>query len=260
MRAAGGVRRAARRDGRRGREPAGGAQARAAPLARAARPLARWPPPQAAPRRAPASQWGTAAAEPPAWARAAALLGRPAATAAAVGALALAALALQRVGGRHHEAAPPAAAAIASTAGLDAAAAARLVRGYQEAKWRALGRDWDTSALGNVACGAALSHLRGASDQYASRGWFQRFRLRALAVGGVAHLGPGDARVDASVSEASSVYGVDGRCGDSVTSDYDVVYRMKRGGDGRWRVANFKVVGKEPAGGWLARLFGVGGQ
>lgn len=130
----------------------------------------------------------------------------------------------------------------------------------QEAKWRALGPDWDTSALEAVAGDAALSHLRGASDSYASRGWFQRFRLHGLRVGAVTATGPGSARVEASVRESSSMYGVDGRRGDSVTSEYGVVYRLRAGADGRWRVANFKVVGKEPGGAWLAKLFGRGGN
>ena len=219
--------------------------------------------------------WGVAEAgvAQPAWqvliARAAALLGRPA-VAGAVGGVVLAALALQAIGGRRNGAGatatpaapwPAAAVATSSRAGtLDAGAAARLVRGYQEAKWRALGPDWDASALEAVADGAALAHLRAASDQYAARGWFQRFRLHACGVRAVTPAGAGAARVEATVKESSSMFGVDGRRGDSATSEYDVVYRAKRGADGRWRVTNFKVVGREPgAGGWLARLFGLPG-
>jgi hypothetical protein len=189
---------------------------------------------------------------------------RPAA-AAAVGGVALAALALAARGGLVGGgfSAPRGAAGIASaaptTATLDTSSAVRLVRAYQEARWRALGPDWDTAGLEYVAEGQALSHLRSQSDHFAARGWFQRFRLDGVAVGNVRAAGPGTARLEVTVRESSSMFGVDGRRAGSASGEYDVVYRAKRGGDGRWRISNFKVVGREPApgaGGWLGRLFG----
>lgn len=148
------------------------------------------------------------------------------------------------------------AAAPAASAVFDRAAATRLVRAYQEARWRALGPDWDTAALDAVADGQARAHLRSQSDQYASRGWFQRFKLTGCEVTGVHPAGPGAARVEATLRESSNMYGVDGRRADSVATEYDVVYTMTAGADGRWRVSGFKVLGKEPGAGLGG---GVGG-
>ncbi|KIY93921.1 hypothetical protein MNEG_14042 [Monoraphidium neglectum] len=178
--------------------------------------------------------------------------------AAAVGALALAACVLRGApapSGAHARSATPVAAATAAAA-LDAGSAARLVRSYQEARWQALGPDWDSSALPAVADGSALSHLRAQCDQYASRGWFQRFKLGGLRVSRVHPEGPGAARVEASLRESSSMFGVDGRRAESVASEYDVEYRVAAGADGRWRVTSSKVLGKEPGGGGLGGLFG----
>jgi hypothetical protein len=211
----------------------------------------------AAGRQAPGRAWAAAAAAQPAGPAAwLARLLRPAAAALVGGAVL--ALTLNAARGRPaaYVAGDPAAAqqAGSSSAVFDAAAATRLVRSYQEARWRALGPDWDTSALDAVADDQALSHLRTQSDQYAARGWFQRFRLTGCSVASVQPAGPGAARVAATVKESTSMYGVDGRRADSVTSEYDVVYRVKAGSDGRWRVTNFKVMGKEPgAKGWFGR-------
>ncbi|GBF92621.1 hypothetical protein Rsub_05235 [Raphidocelis subcapitata] len=211
----------------------------------AARPAAQQQPPWAAPLRALA-------------AAAAAVMSRPAVAALVGGAALAACVLLSRDGSGAPLSAARAggAAAASASAGLNSAAAARLVRGYQEARWAALGPDWDASALAAVADGQALAHLRSQSDQFSSRGWFQRFRLHGLSVNGVHPAGPGAARVEATLRESSSMYGVDGRRADSVTSEYDVVYRVRAGSDGRWRVTNFKVLGREPGGGVLGGLFG----
>lgn len=184
------------------------------------------------------------------------------AAAAAAGLLASVALAACAMQGRGAAAAAATAPAAAFTAAsiapvFDAAAATKLLRAFQEARWRALGPDYDASLLQSVAEGAALQHLRAQSNQYASRGWFQRFKLAGLRVTGVHPAGPGAARVEAAVRESSSMFGVDGRRGGEAASEYDVVYRVAAGSDGRWRVASFKVLGKEPGEGglmgWLGR-------
>lgn len=49
-----------------------------------------------------------------------------------------------------------------------------------------------------------------------------------------------------TLEESASLFGVDGRQADAYQSVYDTEYRIVKCEDGAWRIAEAKVIGKEP--------------